>query len=255
MPRTVPLFRSAWGVLKSEWHGGKFTSLDEFFAATKALQYTGVEMPVVTCLQYEEEHGEGSLREVLDRHGLQLICTAFSSGFMAPGTHFDSCLAPSDSDIDTHVRVLCEQYRLARHRFGAYRINTHSGMPGWTLDTCRHFYDTVHNELVRMSMDVDVVHETHRGRALFSPWTTLQLVRDLGDALNLNADLSHWVVVSEAFPVTQDGDFAFVYPELSSIVQKIGYFILAHRICFRCCTSCTYDMNSKQCKARARTLQ
>jgi hypothetical protein len=41
-----------------------------------------------------------------------------------------------------------------------------------------------------------MMHETHRGRILYSPWASLQ-VMELFPTLLFTADLSHWVVVAE----------------------------------------------------------
>ncbi|MBM7565850.1 sugar phosphate isomerase/epimerase family protein [Paenibacillus sacheonensis] len=42
-----------------------------------------------------------------------------------------------------------------------------------------------------------VAHETHRGRALYTPWNTAELLNRL-DSLKLNADFSHWCCVTES---------------------------------------------------------
>ena len=44
------------------------------------------------------------------------------------------------------------------------------------------------------SAGVPVGHETHRRRAMFTPWTTAQLLSDLPE-LKITADFSHWCCV------------------------------------------------------------
>jgi hypothetical protein len=41
------------------------------------------------------------------------------------------------------------------------------------------------------AINMQVAHETHRGRAMFTPWGTAQLLKDLPD-LKITADFSHW---------------------------------------------------------------
>ena len=63
-----------------------------------------------------------------------------------------------------------------------------------------------------------VCHETHRGRFLFSPWTTHRFFKDPANAdlrkgIKLCADLSHWVNVCETG--VED-------PILNAVIEDLG---------------------------------
>ena len=53
-------------------------------------------------------------------------------------------------------------------------------------------------------LGVAVAHETHRGRILYNPWATRDLLRLFPD-LMLSCDLSHWVCITERL-LTSEGE-------------------------------------------------
>ena len=57
---------------------------------------------------------------------------------------------------------------------------------------------------------LDACFETHRGRALYDPWRTRDLLEELPD-LRLTSDLSHWFVVVDRMP----HDIADLFEEAS----------------------------------------
>jgi sugar phosphate isomerase/epimerase len=56
---------------------------------------------------------------------------------------------------------------------------------------------------IEADLGVPVAFETHRGRTLFNPWRTLELLERF-DALHLGCDLSHWVCVAERLKLGRD---------------------------------------------------
>ena len=67
-------------------------------------------------------------------------------------------------------------------------------------------------------------HETHRKRALYSPWVSRSLVPKIKD-LTLVADLSHWINVAETD--TNDPDLTQVIedfaPQIHHVHLRVGY--------------------------------
>jgi sugar phosphate isomerase/epimerase len=73
-------------------------------------------------------------------------------------------------------------------------IVMHTGRDVWPLSETVDFY----RQVVTIEQDVPclVAHETHRTRALMSPWATTSILDEVPQ-LRLCCDFSHWVVVCE----------------------------------------------------------
>ena len=73
-------------------------------------------------------------------------------------------------------------------------INVHSGVDSWTLEQSIEFFQRCQE--IEKTLPVKVAHETHRQRAFYSPYQTMQILKECPD-IKLNTDLSHWIVVCE----------------------------------------------------------
>ncbi|MBS1881325.1 MAG: TIM barrel protein [Actinobacteria bacterium] len=73
-------------------------------------------------------------------------------------------------------------------------IVCHAGRDRWPLRDTVEFLERILS--LEQRTDVAVAHETHRNRALFSPWRTSELLEALPE-LRLCCDFSHWVLVAE----------------------------------------------------------
>lgn len=67
-----------------------------------------------------------------------------------------------------------------------------------------------------------VSFETHRGRSLFTPWNTAEIVRQLPEML-LTADFSHWCVVCERLLDTEQAELKAVIPRVFHVHGRVGY--------------------------------
>lgn len=67
-----------------------------------------------------------------------------------------------------------------------------------------------------------VSFETHRGRTLFNPWITVQILKEL-PSLRLTADFSHWCVVTERLLSTEEEELAQVIPHVDHVHARVGY--------------------------------
>ncbi|HEX8339788.1 MAG TPA: TIM barrel protein [Tepidisphaeraceae bacterium] len=92
-----------------------------------------------------------------------------------------------------HARSFMKQAELAA-KCGAKVVTAHTGSDTWDRATANVFFA----EVLAMEDDlpVRVAHETHRGRILYNPWITRDLLTE-HPKLKLCSDFSHWVCVAE----------------------------------------------------------
>ena len=158
----LKLFRHLWGV-DLPWEAA--------FARFKAEGYAGIE----TGLPPPEN--EGRFRELLLAHGFLYVAQVFSAG------------PTVDEQLESLRRLVDRAMAL-----GPLTINAHTGRDHWPLADAVRFY----TEAARIERRVRarLCHETHRGRAFYSPWATAAVLSEVPD-LRLCCDYSHWVVVAE----------------------------------------------------------
>ncbi|PYI56602.1 sugar phosphate isomerase/epimerase family protein [Paenibacillus flagellatus] len=78
--------------------------------------------------------------------------------------------------------------------FGPRLIVSQSFRHGLSPDENRRFFEQA--LAIERELGVPVAHETHRGRAMYAPWTTAGLLREFPE-LRIAADFSHWCCVCE----------------------------------------------------------
>lgn len=69
---------------------------------------------------------------------------------------------------------------------------------------------------------IPVGHETHRSRAMFTPWATAALLRELPD-LRITADFSHWCCVTESMLEDYQDDLSLAAERTIHIHARIGH--------------------------------
>ncbi|MFD2615308.1 sugar phosphate isomerase/epimerase family protein [Paenibacillus gansuensis] len=74
-------------------------------------------------------------------------------------------------------------------------IVIHSAKDSMSWDDQRRYFE--HALRIEEKAGIPVAHETHRGRAMFTPWHTAQLLTHYKE-LKIAADFSHWVCVCES---------------------------------------------------------
>lgn len=74
-------------------------------------------------------------------------------------------------------------------------VNCHTGSDHFTYEESLDLFKQV-LDFQSQSPLKSISHETHRGRVLYSPFTTLRLLKQF-PTLRLTLDISHWNVVSE----------------------------------------------------------
>ena len=95
--------------------------------------------------------------------------------------------------MEQHYQQYASQLQKAVS-YSPLRIVAHSGADEWDLAQSVAFYRRVAE--LEQSLGVQVAHETHRSRCFFNPFATLRILHQV-PSICLNADFSHWTVVSD----------------------------------------------------------
>ncbi|MBL8133819.1 MAG: sugar phosphate isomerase/epimerase [Anaerolineae bacterium] len=104
--------------------------------------------------------------------------------------------------------------------FDPVRINLHSGRDNMSAQEAAAFFEEALR--VEAQIGVPVGHETHRGRILFTPWTTAAFLRQF-ERLRITADYSHWVNVCERLPDDEADALALANRRAVHIHGRVGY--------------------------------
>ncbi len=142
-----------------------------FFTKVRAENYHGVESALPAS------GTETAFRGLLDENGLEYIAQIFTDG----------------PTFVEHIESFRRQARAAVE-MKAVMVNCHGGKDGWSLADSLHFYRAAIE--IERDLGIPVAHETHRGRILFNPWITRDILNEIPD-LALCCDFSHWVCVAE----------------------------------------------------------
>jgi len=158
-------------LIKSLW--GMSGSLESQIRQIADSGYTGVE----AAIGYMDNRDE--LSRLLAQYKLELIAQVITRG----------------SSAEDHIRDFKEQLAYATH-YGAILVDAHGGKDSFDHKQLKQFYDAALN--AEAKLNIPIGHETHRGRPLFTPWTTAALLREFPE-LKLTADISHWLCVCESY--------------------------------------------------------
>ncbi|MCY1275759.1 hypothetical protein D9M68_257170 [compost metagenome] len=166
----LQIFKTFWG------HAG---SAEQAARLAVEAGFDGLEAPAPS-----EAGARAAFAAVLVDHGLDYIAEICTAGSYVPERH----ATPAEHLADLE-RKLRDGLPLQPRFF-----NVMAGCDAWPLGVQLEFFAAALEIGARHG--VQLSFETHRGRSLFNPWVTGELVRQLPE-LRLTADISHWVVVSE----------------------------------------------------------
>jgi hypothetical protein len=179
-------FRSTWGM--------ETTSLGESLRQIRAGGFDGVELGVPPA------SGDcAEIRSQCQDLGLRIVVQQWTAG----------------ANALEHESSFEEQYRRAI-LLDPIRINSHTGKDFFSLKQNLAIFD--HATFLERAEGVPVLHETHRGRALFSA-TSTQAILSKRPEVRLTADFSHWCCVHESLLEDQ--------PEALSAAAKRSFYIHA----------------------------
>ncbi|WP_027483146.1 sugar phosphate isomerase/epimerase family protein [Deinococcus pimensis] len=187
------VFRHLWGV---------DTPLRDVLPTFPALGYHGLEAPLPDATSARDFH---ALRR---EHGLEFIPLIFTSG-------------PRDGarSVDAHLESFTRELDEALRHDPAL-VNVHAGADSWSEREAEAFFQGALD--VARGAPVPVAFETHRGRALFTPWGTRRLVETFPE-LRLTADFSHWVCVCERLLDDQDDTLRRVAEQVVHVHARVGF--------------------------------
>jgi len=161
-------------ILCPQW-GHEHLDLEAFFVKVKSAGYDGVDMPIP-----ENSIVRSRLIRLLDEYGLSIVAHQHQANGASIGAFCKS--------FQYYLNIALECNPIL--------INSHSGRDYFTLDEQLLVIDTAQN--FSAEKNSKVAHETHRGRIGFGPGNAKQ-VFDARPAMQITADFSHWVCVTESF--------------------------------------------------------
>ena len=180
----LQVFKALWGLQGS---------YEELFERIAEAGYDGIE----GILPQEGE--ESKFRSLLEHYGLSYIAQIF--------THGD------------HLATFAERVERAA-TFGPKLIVAQSAKDSMSEDEQDRFYEGALR--VEQECNIPIGHETHRSRAMFTPWTTARLLRKFPE-LRITADFSHWVNVCESHLEDQEEAIKLAVSRTIHIHGRIGY--------------------------------
>lgn len=184
------LVKSTWGMEESP-----VDAVEKIYARG----YRGVEAPLASLTD-----PDAFFRALRDRD-MYWIGQVFSEG----GVH----------DVKAHVDSFRRQVEASR-QWNPLLLDAHSARDAMTFDEQCQFYQEALE--IEQRLGIPIGHETHRSRALHSPWSTAALLRQFPD-LHLTADLSHWVVVCESYLADQTQDVALALKHSIHVHGRVGF--------------------------------
>jgi len=203
----VAFIKTLWGVTPAMGNApGGYGAL---FARIKSEGFAGVETPVRMVAD------AAAFRAALDAAGLEYVAMVNTCTFAPDDTASD--------DPEAHLASFQAQL-LEAAALRPTLVNAHSGRDSWPLPVATAFLERA--LALGAASGLAVAHETHRGRILYNPWVTRDLVRAL-PALRLTADLSHFCVVGERVFSPSEGAWAdalaAIAPATVHIHARVGY--------------------------------
>lgn len=170
-------------VLRSVWSGS--SQVDQMIEQTVAAGFDGIEGPIP-----RDDLQRQALQRYLKDHHLSFIAE------VATGTD-PNCqewwIPQPDRQVADHLNDLKWAVNHAE-AMGALFVSTMCGYDAWSWQQQVDFFGQA-LEMERSS-GMTISFETHRGRSLFNPWITRDLLQEF-PTLKLTCDFSHWCVVCE----------------------------------------------------------
>lgn len=180
------VFKSLW-----EWNGEWLGRLEQIAEAG----YSGVEY-----LPPPLPSEDSSFRSALNSLQLRFIAQIYTDG-------------------PDHIASFRER-ALRAASFNPLLINSHSAQDRMHPDEQLRFFEAALR--VEQEVGIPIAHETHRGRAFFTPWQTAFILERLPE-LRIGADFSHWAVACEALPSRNDRDVMTAMQRAIHIHGRVGY--------------------------------
>ena len=192
----LEIFRTLWG-----YKASKAQALEELLAAG----FDGMEARLPL-----DAHERSEFAAFLRANGLGYISTVFTAYDVLPVQ--SATPAEHLADLERKLGWVGE----LAPRF----VNVLAGNDRWGMAEQVEFFGNA-LELARKHGHT-CVFETHRSRSLYSPWVTLELIRQLPD-LRFTSDISHWIVTCERLLDDPADDLSPFVERVHHIQARVGY--------------------------------
>jgi hypothetical protein len=192
----LELFKSRWG-----WQG----DWSACAAQVRQMGGCGVEGRLPTDAAELRAMATG-----LQQEGLACIAVVFTGGDVIPHQGWT---------MQQHLQRLqhaLESATVLQPRF----LNLLAGNDRWPLMQQVDFFGRA--QALADTAGLICSFETHRGSSLYSPWVTLELIKQLPQ-LRFTADISHWVVVCERLFNDAADDLSPFIERVHHIQARVGY--------------------------------
>lgn len=188
--KTVKFFQTDWG---------RSASWDSFCEKTKTAGYDGIEIWFPSNTEDQE-----LLKAALKKYDLKL-------GFIN-GTNKSIPFEESLKAYGAHLRILAS--------WSPTYINCHTGSDFFTFEQNKAFIEVATK--ISRENQIPIYHETHRGRFSFNLPDTKAYI-DKIPALQLNLDISHWMVVHESLLENQDKALLDIIDRTHHLHARVGH--------------------------------
>ncbi len=148
-------------------------------------------------------------RQLLDKAGLAFIAEICTAGGYVPDR---------TATVAAHLDDLSGKLDRAA-LMGPTLVNCIGGCDAWPVADSVAFFREA--GAMARHRNVRICFETHRGRSLFSPWRTAEILERLD--LELTCDFSHWSVVCEGLGTSEDALIRDITASAGHIHGRIGY--------------------------------
>lgn len=156
--------------------------------------YSGIESPLPSADKQDE------FKRLLAKYNMEYIAQVVTVG--------------------DHISSFTDQVRHAQ-TFEPSLIVSHSARDRMNFAEQVIFFEEALK--VEREVGIPVGHETHRSRAMYTPWTTANLLRQLPD-LKITADFSHWCCVCESATLEEhQEDVKLAMQRAIHIHGRVGY--------------------------------
>jgi sugar phosphate isomerase/epimerase len=182
-------------LVKSLW--GMEGSLEDKIRRIAEAGYSAVEAQVPAEDQID------LFMRLLSEHRLEFIAMVITDG----------------ATYEDHFHSFCAKIERAR-ALNPRKITVHGGKDWWPFEIQRTFFAEALEFERRIGLEVN--HETHRGRPMFTPSATARLLREF-PGLHINADFSHFVNVCESLLEDQTEDLRLCISRARHVHGRIGH--------------------------------
>ncbi|AEB59083.1 sugar phosphate isomerase/epimerase family protein [Ectopseudomonas mendocina] len=192
----LEIFRTLWG-----YRGSWQQALDEALGAG----FDGLEARIPETAAQRAINAR-----LLREQNVPYIATLFTSTPVLP--------RQSDS-TQVHLEDLRIKLDWAAE-LGPRLVNVLPGNDRWSLSEQVDFF--AHAVELADAGSLKVCFEIHRGRSLYSPWVTLDVIRQVPE-LRFTSDISHWLVTCERLLDDPADDLSAFIERVDHIQARVGY--------------------------------